>query len=174
MNSRAVFGLLATGGVGALSALQLWGDGHEDRLGWLIKKPKEFLLHEVRAFENVKVAGTGKGGVQEPVPLDRAEAWKELEAHSAISKKKKKRQESIENPYDVMVIGGGATGTGCALDAVTRLVASSWSQLLLLLLVIKVVPLLCDDAEVCLLFWWRRRTLQLVLLLVRQSWCMGV
>lgn len=123
MNSRAVFGLLATGGVGALSALQLRGDGHEDRLGWLIKKPKEFLLHEVRAFENTKVTGTGKGGVHEPVPLDRAEAWKELEAHSA-TRKKKKKLESIENPYDVMVIGGGATGTGCALDAVTRLVAS--------------------------------------------------
>ena len=24
------------------------------------------------------------------------------------------------NPFDVLVIGGGATGTGCALDAVTR------------------------------------------------------
>ena len=24
------------------------------------------------------------------------------------------------NPFDILVIGGGATGTGCALDAVTR------------------------------------------------------
>ena len=27
---------------------------------------------------------------------------------------------SEHNPFDVLVIGGGATGTGCALDAVTR------------------------------------------------------
>ena len=123
MNGRAVFGLLATGGVGALSALRFGDDNHEDRLGWLITKPKDLLLHEVRAFENVKVAGEGTGGVHEPVPLDRAEAWKEIEAHSSTRKRKRKNQESIENPYDVMVIGGGATGTGCALDAVTRLVA---------------------------------------------------
>lgn len=24
------------------------------------------------------------------------------------------------NPFDILVVGGGATGTGCALDAVTR------------------------------------------------------
>lgn len=38
------------------------------------------------------------------------------------------RQEQIkslsegtaEHPFDVLCIGGGATGTGCALDAVTR------------------------------------------------------
>ena len=27
---------------------------------------------------------------------------------------------SEHSPFDVLVIGGGATGTGCALDAVTR------------------------------------------------------
>lgn len=27
---------------------------------------------------------------------------------------------TAKNPFDVLVIGGGATGTGCALDAVTR------------------------------------------------------
>lgn len=27
---------------------------------------------------------------------------------------------SERSPFDVLVIGGGATGTGCALDAVTR------------------------------------------------------
>ena len=27
---------------------------------------------------------------------------------------------SERNPFDVLIIGGGATGTGCALDAVTR------------------------------------------------------
>ena len=25
-----------------------------------------------------------------------------------------------DNPFDVFIIGGGATGTGCAVDAVTR------------------------------------------------------
>lgn len=25
-----------------------------------------------------------------------------------------------DDPYDVLIIGGGATGTGCALDAATR------------------------------------------------------
>ena len=28
------------------------------------------------------------------------------------------------DPFDVLVIGGGATGTGCALDAITRSVAN--------------------------------------------------
>ena len=27
---------------------------------------------------------------------------------------------SEHHPFDVLIIGGGATGTGCALDAVTR------------------------------------------------------
>ena len=27
---------------------------------------------------------------------------------------------SEHNPFDVLIIGGGATGAGCALDAVTR------------------------------------------------------
>lgn len=27
---------------------------------------------------------------------------------------------TAEQPYDLLVIGGGATGTGCALDGVTR------------------------------------------------------
>ena len=27
---------------------------------------------------------------------------------------------TAQNPFDVFIIGGGATGTGCALDAVTR------------------------------------------------------
>ena len=29
-------------------------------------------------------------------------------------------QGTAAKPYDVLIIGGGATGTGCALDAVTR------------------------------------------------------
>lgn len=31
---------------------------------------------------------------------------------------------SASNPYDVLIIGGGATGTGCAVDAATRWVCS--------------------------------------------------
>jgi glycerol-3-phosphate dehydrogenase len=30
------------------------------------------------------------------------------------------RAGSKEHPFDVLIIGGGATGTGCALDAATR------------------------------------------------------
>ena len=29
-------------------------------------------------------------------------------------------QGTRDNPFDVLIIGGGATGTGCALDAATR------------------------------------------------------
>ena len=30
---------------------------------------------------------------------------------------------TAHNPFDVLIVGGGATGTGCALDAVTRYVS---------------------------------------------------
>lgn len=30
------------------------------------------------------------------------------------------RRGSAAYPFDVLVVGGGATGTGCAVDAVTR------------------------------------------------------
>ena len=29
------------------------------------------------------------------------------------------------DPFDVLIIGGGATGTGCAVDAITRSVANA-------------------------------------------------
>jgi glycerol-3-phosphate dehydrogenase len=29
-------------------------------------------------------------------------------------------QGTKQDPYDVLIIGGGATGTGCALDSATR------------------------------------------------------
>lgn len=32
-------------------------------------------------------------------------------------------QGTEDNPYDVLIIGGGATGTGCAVDAATRCLA---------------------------------------------------
>jgi glycerol-3-phosphate dehydrogenase len=31
-------------------------------------------------------------------------------------------RSTAENPFDVLIIGGGASGTGCAVDAVTRCV----------------------------------------------------
>lgn len=30
------------------------------------------------------------------------------------------KKGTAENPYDMLIIGGGATGTGCAVDAATR------------------------------------------------------
>lgn len=30
------------------------------------------------------------------------------------------RKATRDNPFDVLIIGGGATGAGCALDATTR------------------------------------------------------
>lgn len=47
----------------------------------------------------------------EPMPK-RDAVWKQLQA----------RGKSCQE-FDVLVIGGGATGTGCALDAQTRFVA---------------------------------------------------
>lgn len=38
---------------------------------------------------------------------------------------RKLAEGTAANPYDVLVIGGGATGTGCALDAATRWVMSA-------------------------------------------------
>lgn len=41
-------------------------------------------------------------------PPSRDEMWKQL------------KRAGPTQPFDVLVIGGGATGTGCALDATTR------------------------------------------------------
>ena len=44
------------------------------------------------------------------------------------------RNETIERvrarrePWDIVVIGGGATGVGCALDAASRAMMFSWSN----------------------------------------------
>lgn len=46
-------------------------------------------------------------GLAERVP-SRAEQFRRLSEGTA------------DKPYDLLVIGGGATGTGCTLDAVTR------------------------------------------------------
>jgi len=42
-------------------------------------------------------------------PPSRADMWASL-----------RRGSSPSDPFDVLVVGGGATGTGCAVDAVTR------------------------------------------------------
>lgn len=39
-------------------------------------------------------------------------------------------QGTLSNPYDVLIIGGGATGTGCAVDAVTRYAVLAHSAIL--------------------------------------------
>ena len=33
---------------------------------------------------------------------------------------RKLRQAGRDNPFDVLIVGGGATGTGCAVDSATR------------------------------------------------------
>ena len=35
----------------------------------------------------------------------------------------KLQQGTAANPFDILIVGGGATGTGCAVDATTRYVA---------------------------------------------------
>lgn len=64
----------------------------------------------------MRKALTSKALVQEPLQLDvqnmpsREDTLAQLKACTA------------SNPLDILVIGGGATGTGTALDAVTRCV----------------------------------------------------
>lgn len=41
-------------------------------------------------------------------PPSRADMWASL------------RKGTAADPFDVLIVGGGATGTGCAVDAVTR------------------------------------------------------
>ncbi|KAK2080209.1 hypothetical protein QBZ16_000062 [Prototheca wickerhamii] len=58
--------------------------------------------------------GTAYASVKEPVPVlsdrvpSREEQWANLS------------QGTASNPYDVLVVGGGATGTGVAIDSATR------------------------------------------------------
>lgn len=55
----------------------------------------------VEAIERLKLQLTG------PMP-PRKQQWARL------------AEGTREQPYDLFIIGGGATGTGCALDATTR------------------------------------------------------
>jgi hypothetical protein len=43
---------------------------------------------------------------------------------SRVEQYKRLSSTTKANPYDVLIIGGGATGTGCAFDAQTRSVGS--------------------------------------------------
>ena len=56
---------------------------------------------DVEAIEKLKLQLTG------PMP-PRQQQWARL------------AEGTREQPYDLFIIGGGATGTGCAVDAVTR------------------------------------------------------
>ena len=64
----------------------------------------------------LSVPGTAYASVKEPVPVlsdrvpSREEQWANLS------------QGTASNPYDVLVVGGGATGTGVAIDSATRVV----------------------------------------------------
>lgn len=67
--------------------------------------PAHLLIAEARSEA---VAGAlSRVDYQAPVPA-REQQLQKLAAGTA------------SNPHDILVIGGGATGTGCAVDAVTR------------------------------------------------------
>ena len=57
--------------------------------------------------EDIEAAERLKLQLAQPMPT-RAQQWQHL------------CQGTRENPFDLFIIGGGATGTGCAVDAVTR------------------------------------------------------
>ena len=53
-----------------------------------------------------------------PAPLTRIDYLDKVPSRK--EQLRKLADGSEHNPFDVLVIGGGATGTGCALDAATR------------------------------------------------------
>ena len=53
-----------------------------------------------------------------PAPLNRIDYLDKVPSRK--EQLRKLADGSEHNPFDVLIIGGGATGTGCALDAVTR------------------------------------------------------
>lgn len=60
------------------------------------------------------------------VPEARAEAvaLSRIDYQASVPSREQQLQKlasgTLSNPHDVLIIGGGATGTGCAVDAVTR------------------------------------------------------
>lgn len=56
--------------------------------------------------------------LSESAPLTRIDYLSKVP--SRAEQLRKLADGSERNPFDVLVIGGGATGSGCALDAITR------------------------------------------------------
>ncbi len=81
-------------------------------------------------LEPAEVAGTGNGFAHSTARLLVPEALSESapptridylsKVPSRAEQLRKLADGSERNPFDVLVIGGGATGSGCALDAITR------------------------------------------------------
>ncbi len=80
--------------------------------------------------DSFEVPGTVNGCVQaaarllvpealsESAPLTRIDYFSKVP--SRAEQLRKLADGSERNPFDVLIIGGGATGSGCALDAITR------------------------------------------------------
>lgn len=82
-----------------------------------------------RAALGAAAVGAAAGGlalasVQESQALEIASPRAKFADHVPPRSEQLRRLSaaSAANPFDVLIIGGGATGTGCALDAVTRCV----------------------------------------------------
>lgn len=67
---------------------------------------------------------TFKAAVSRPLVSEAHSARTRIDYLDKVPSRKEQLRKladgSEHNPFDVLVIGGGATGTGCALDAVTR------------------------------------------------------
>ena len=53
-------------------------------------------------------------------PPTRAEMLKELKASGKITDVSKRTSSSQGEEFDLLIVGGGATGAGCAVDAASR------------------------------------------------------
>ncbi|KAL7518905.1 hypothetical protein ACHAWX_003712 [Stephanocyclus meneghinianus] len=61
-------------------------------------------------------------------PLDNKEIPGPVGIPSRVEQVRRLRTSSAQHPYDILVVGGGATGCGVALDAVTRTIPSDPSR----------------------------------------------
>jgi len=99
-------------------------------------------------------AGLALANSAEPLSMQPALSYQARGARVAWLDQVPSRREQLRrlaegtpsSPYDVLIVGGGATGTGCAVDAVTRweLVALSPSP-----------PMRVRDMDSSRLFCWR-------------------